>query len=212
MLYDLMRKRRSIRRFKNRVPSREQLEQIIAAAITAPSASNKQPWKFLLVSNRLMIDQAAALVEQEIERLTPLLSATLRRGFSEYAGNFTAFAGAPTLIIPIYRVFPLLSQLFAEARAEEEATARKLEGDSALISVACAIQNMLLVIEEMGLGACCMTGPLLAANSLAGLFRVPAGWEIAAVIPLGYPDETPALTTRKALELNIKWFPEESCS
>jgi nitroreductase len=38
------------------------------------------------------------------------------------------------------------------------------------------------------------------------LLRVPPSWEIAALIPIGYPDETPAPTQRKPAEKVTQWI------
>jgi len=43
--------RRSIRDFSDRAVPRELIEQIVAAAGTAPSGANKQPWRFVAVSD-----------------------------------------------------------------------------------------------------------------------------------------------------------------
>ncbi len=52
MILELMKSRRSVCRFKPEVPPRKLVEQVIEAAITAPSASNRQPWRFLAVADR----------------------------------------------------------------------------------------------------------------------------------------------------------------
>ncbi|MEE4164959.1 MAG: nitroreductase family protein [Desulfocapsaceae bacterium] len=51
-LIELIKTRRSIRAFKEEDISDELLESIIAAAMTAPSAGNQQPWQFIVVRNR----------------------------------------------------------------------------------------------------------------------------------------------------------------
>ena len=49
--HDLMRRRRSVREFSDKPVSRETIEWIVRAAGTAPSGANKQPWRFVCVSN-----------------------------------------------------------------------------------------------------------------------------------------------------------------
>ena len=49
--YSIMKKRRSVRVFSDRPVSRETIENIIAAAGTAPSGANKQPWRFVAVQD-----------------------------------------------------------------------------------------------------------------------------------------------------------------
>lgn len=209
MLNDLMKQRRSIRKFKNTMPGRELLEQILEAGINAPSASNKQPWKFLVITDQAKIEQAAELVAGEVSNISGKLATTFLEGFTRYGENFSVFKNAPVLIIPLYRVFPLLSHLFDPDAEVDFKTVEQLELKSALISVSCAIQNMLLMAEEQGLGACCMTGPLLAESGLVKLFDIPDGWEIAALIPIGVPDEKPEMPERKTLKSTIRWITGE---
>ncbi len=54
---DLLKKRRSIRKYKKEMPSMDLIEQCITTACNAPSAHNSQPWKFIIVKNREKINQ-----------------------------------------------------------------------------------------------------------------------------------------------------------
>src|SRR5689334_15834440 len=49
--YEVMRRRRTVRLFSARPVSRETIEWICRAAGTAPSGANKQPWRFVAVSD-----------------------------------------------------------------------------------------------------------------------------------------------------------------
>ena len=83
---------------------------------------------------------------------------------------------------------------------------RSYEHDTALMSVSLAVQNILLISEAIGLGACCMTGPLIAKADIEKCLHVPEGWMIAALISVGYPDEAPLDPGRKKLELVTRWL------
>jgi nitroreductase len=82
-----------------------------------------------------------------------------------------------------------------------------MEASSGLIGTSLALQNLLLVAHELGLGASGMTGPLVARRELRALLEVPDSWEIAALVPLGYPDESPPPTERKSAEKVTRWLP-----
>ena len=69
-----------------------------------------------------------------------------------------------------------------------------------LQSVAAAIQNMLLAIHALGYGSCWMTGPLVAQEAFEKLFGFGKEKFIAALLPVGIPDEAPAMRNRKTLE------------
>ncbi len=49
--------RRSIRRFKDQIIDRETIKQILTAAMYAPSAMNTQPWHFVVIDQRYMLDE-----------------------------------------------------------------------------------------------------------------------------------------------------------
>jgi nitroreductase len=75
-----------------------------------------------------------------------------------------------------------------------------MERDSSLIGVSLAMQNLLLMAHEVGLGASVMTGPLLAGDKVKEILSVPATWEIAALVPVGYPAEEPPSPGRRPVE------------
>ncbi len=53
--------RTSIRRFTNEKVSKEDIEKMLRAAMAAPSASNKQPWEFIVVQNEEKIQLMSEL-------------------------------------------------------------------------------------------------------------------------------------------------------
>lgn len=55
----LLHQRRSIRKYTDQPVSAEQLEALLRAAMAAPSASNRQPWQFVTVQDRALLDQLA---------------------------------------------------------------------------------------------------------------------------------------------------------
>ena len=70
----------SIRKYEDRLVEKEKIRQILRAGMQAPSAGNQQPWMFYVVTNR-----------EKIQALSKS---------HQYAG---CAAGAPVLIVPVYR-------------------------------------------------------------------------------------------------------------
>jgi nitroreductase len=56
---NFIKSRRSIRSFENRVIPEDQIKMILEAGQWAPSASNRQPWEFLVIKKREMIEKVA---------------------------------------------------------------------------------------------------------------------------------------------------------
>lgn len=66
---DLAKKRRSVRSYLNEQVKKEDLEKIIEAGIYAPSAFNKQAWKFLVLKDQEKIQKASqAILEIKLKR------------------------------------------------------------------------------------------------------------------------------------------------
>jgi nitroreductase len=201
-LYELLSTRRSVRRFKPEAPPREAIESLLASAVTAPSASNKQPWRFLIVQNREQIDAMAAAVRAAVERIARAIDPAFEEAFRAYGDYFTRFENAPLTIVPLFRPLTVLSNMLPN----DDAVIRTMERDSGLIGTSLAIQNLLLAAHAAGLGASGMTGPLIAVDELRALLHVPPSWQIAALIPIGYPDEIPHPTARKPPEKVTQWI------
>lgn len=65
--------RKSVRQYTEQSVSREQLEVLVKAAMTAPSAVNKQPWAFVVIDDRDTLDNLASLLPYAKWRLKLLL-------------------------------------------------------------------------------------------------------------------------------------------
>jgi len=202
-LHALLSQRRSVRRFKPGMPPREVIEALIASAVTAPSASNKQPWRFLVVQRRELIEAMAAAVRTAVDRIALAIDPAFEEAFRAYGDYFTRFENAPLTIVPLFRPLTVLSNMIPQ---EDVRAIRAMERDSGLIGTSMAMENLLLAAHAAGLGASGMTGPLIAVDELRVLLRVPPSWEIAALIPVGYPDETPPPTMRKSPEKVTQWL------
>ena len=73
------------------------------------------------------------------------------------------------------------------------------------LSVAMAVQNLLLAAQALGLGACVLTGPLLVPEVFAAELSLPVGHEINCLVALGHPAETPPPPRRKTLEQIVEF-------
>ncbi len=207
MIYDLMKSRRSVRRFRPDCPPREQIERLIEAAITAPSASNKQPWRFIVVTNRRKISELASSVRVAVDRIAHHVEPAAQEAFRSYGDYFTRFDQAPVVIVALFRSLTVLSNLVdAAIDPADRERIRVMEENSGLIGVSMAIENLLLSAHEMGLGASGMTGPLVAVDELKKALDVAPSWGVAALIPVGFPAEQPAAPDRKPAQRVTTWM------
>lgn len=207
MLLELLQSRRSIRKFLSKLPEREVLERLVEAAVTAPSASNKQPWRFFIVTNVEIKSRMAETVRAAVERVARHIQPQFESAFRAYGDYFTRFENAPVVVVPLYRPLTLLSSMVgSDLSGKDRQNINQMEQHSGLVSTSLAIENLLLRAHDLGLGASGLTGPLIAADDLREILAVPAGWEIAALIAVGYPDEQPSATDRKPAANVIRWI------
>jgi nitroreductase len=206
-LRDALISRRSVRSFKPEHPGRKRIEELIEMAITAPSASNKQPWRFFIADDRFMIERMATAVSEALQEIVNHIEPQYSDAFQSYGDYFIRFAGAPVVIAAAFREIAVLSNLTGESLPKNYFDAiRKMEYYSGLTSTSLAIQNLLLYAHSIRLGTSCMTGPLIAAEQLKTILTIPGGWDLAALIAVGTPDEMPANTSRKSKESVIRWI------
>lgn len=210
-LLALMRERRSVRRFAPRMPPRAAIEALVEAAITAPSASNKQPWRFFIASDPARIGAMATAVQARLDQLLPMLDEGARDEVASYGRYFVRFADAPVVIAPACRPLKVLSHLAGQQPFDTawRADIDWMEQQSATVSTGLAIQNLMLAAHAAGLGSSCLAGPLVATSTLQTLLGIPAGWRLACLLAVGYPDEEPASPGRKPLDAALRWLDPE---
>lgn len=60
-LFEALFSRRSIRKFTQQPVSAKQVQQMLTAAMAAPSAGNAQPWRFVVVTDRALLDALSTI-------------------------------------------------------------------------------------------------------------------------------------------------------
>ena len=189
----LARERRSVRQFRDEPVPRALIERLIEAASWAPSASNRQDWRFTVVIAAARKQEMADAVRR---RWDAIVAANRDGGFIEdverYAASFARFAHAPALVVVSARA----ADSFQRHLLGEAATATV----GSVTSAAMAAQNLMLAAHALGLATCCMTGALAARDELRPLVGIGRRDEIVCLIALGYPAETPPPPPRKPLD------------
>jgi len=188
--------RRSIRRYLREPVPRDLIHRILEAAIWAPSAHNRQPWRFAVVVDtsqkeflaremgaRLRYDLRAdgvpeAIIEQDAGR------------------SYERITSAPVLIA--------LCLSMADMDSYPDEKRSRAEFLMAVQSVAMAGQNLLLAAHDLGLGACWMCAPLFCPDVVRAALDLPQDWQPQALLTLGFPAETRE-KTRQPLETRVVW-------
>ncbi len=192
----LIRGRRSIRRYQPRPIPRALIERLLEAAIWAPSAHNRQPWRFCVVTNPEAI---AALSRQMAEQWRRNLTADgadpadIKQRVNQSQARIT---GAAALIV--------LAVSMEEMDVYPDERRNRAEWTMAVQSAALAGQNLLLAAHHYGLGACWMCAPLFVPDLVRDALALPPTWRPQALITLGYPAEE-RTKGRVAVETRVVW-------
>ena len=188
--------RRSIRRYQDRPVAQQTLESVLTAALWAPSAHNRQPWRFAVVTSP---DQRRDLALAMGTRLRADLAADhVPPDLIEKDANrsYSRISSAPALVLVCLSMVDMDRYPDAKRSANERTMAVQ--------STAMAVQNLLLASQAEGLGACWMCAPLFCPDVVSRQLDLPADWEPQALVTLGYPAEEKH-STRQPLETRVLW-------
>lgn len=180
----LIRTRRAIRRYRPDPVPRELIETVLATAVYAPSAHNRQPWRFAILtlaedkarlaqamgqqlrSDRLADGDPPAAIEQDVRR------------------SYDRLTTAPVLIIVCLSLADMDTYPDPRRQAAEEVMAVQ--------SVAMAGQTLWLLAHAAGLGACWLCAPLFVPAVVRQTLALPADWQPQGLLTLGWPADAAA--------------------
>ncbi len=198
-LLEWMRSRRSIRRFSDRVVSRDDILRLLEAARWAPSNHNRQPWRFIVVQSKPQISQLADAVSRALSEKLKSMPAAASAYLAEFSHYATCFAQAPVLVVALHKPpVSVSAPLLAGLKNPELVSGEPL-------SVAMAVQNLLLAAHTLGLGTCVLTGPLLVPDTILETLELPPGHDLTCLVAVGYPAESPPPPRRKTVEQIVEF-------
>jgi nitroreductase len=201
--------RRSVRQFTAVRPPRALIVRAIEAATHAPSGMNKQPWRFVIVSDETTKAEMVTRVSREIETILGLLAGDeYADKVGEYLRNYaTLFRTAPVVVNVLYREYGQVIASLLERSNLQYPDNQEEAANPAMQSVSAAIQNLQLAAHALGLATCWMTAPLFARKQLHELLQVESPWQLAAVLPIGYAaTENLNGPRRVRLDRVIRWI------
>jgi nitroreductase len=196
---EAIRQRRSIRRFKPDAVPEEFIVEILEAARQAPSGSNRQPWRFIAVTEagerarlrEICFDQA--FIEQAPVVFICCVDLLAYSQDQRKLRN-QEFVDAGVL--------QTLSGRFADP-AFREALLAMPDGDltmyrpMATANTYIAVEHMVLTATALGLGSCWIGA--FGEAELNEMFNLPSTTLPVAVLPVGYPAQNPPPMPRIAL-------------
>jgi nitroreductase len=166
-LADAIRTRRSVRQFTSRAVTRDELEQLVAAATLAPNHRLTQPWRFYVMGPEARRAYGAVLGARKAKKLEDPVAAQVMIDKVAAAGAALPAQVAVTMVL-----------------AESPETREEDYGATWM-----AVQNLSLTAHALGLGSHIKTGAIMEDPRARAALGVPEGERIIALVDIGEPAE-----------------------
>lgn len=190
--------RRSNRKFKADPLTDEQIDQILDAARQAPSASNVQPWRFIVVKSAEMREKLSVVSKYKFVFKAPVV--------------FVCCADMNALETRDRRITELVeAKVFNDVEIVEDVEQPKtghIIGTAGIngymsLNVAIAVEHMALKAVDLGLGSCWVGG--FDAKKTKEILDLPDNLYQVMLLPVGYPVNKPSARPRLSMdELVVK--------
>lgn len=196
---DVIKSRRSIRKYKPDSVSDDLIMFILEAARWAPSGENMQPWRFIVIRD-----------PETRKKLGELAGKGSGRRFLQefFLGDLEKrFASIKDEEKKKYVIEKLtsgrVSAFLADAPVLIAICGDRLNSADLPFDCAAAIENMLLVAASLDLGACWVIAPVRDPRDeekARKLLEIPLNFKVISIISIGYPSESPRPRPREPLE------------
>lgn len=185
--YEAICTRRSTRKLKAEPISQAELDQVLQAGRVAPTGGNSQSAHFIVIENKKILDELAALAREEFAKMevTAGTYKSLKNSINaSKRGTYAFHYHAPTLIV----------------------VANKKDYGNNMADSACAIENMMLEANELNLGTCWINQlHWLDDNPRIHAYMLKLGLAedetICASMIIGYPDTADGKPIRAPREI-----------
>lgn len=196
MAIDSIYDRRSIRKFQEKDVSVELLNHILDAGRVAPSAKNRQPWKYIVFGNERKKELLKAM-EEGLEREEKGITEIPKSGYGipDAKNTLNIMKEAPIIIVVLNTnaKSPFL-QIDNDERISEICDT---------LSIGASIENMLLAAEEIGLGTLWIANTCFAYPELVTYLNTEE--QLVGAIAVGYANESPGQRPRKEMDEIVEY-------
>jgi F420 biosynthesis protein FbiB-like protein len=190
-LHKFLRTRRSIRRFKPDPVPNSIIQNLLTTATFAPSAHNRQPWRFVLVTESSVRHELAEAMAADFARDLTRDGLSPEKIQAQIKRSKERITSAPLAI--------LLCLDMIEMDSYPDDKRNKAEYLMAVQSVAAAGLQLLLAAHAEGLGGVWACWPLFAKETIQKTLKLSESWEPQGMFFVGYPAVIPEVRERKPL-------------
>lgn len=183
--FETVRRRHSLRRFSDQPVAHEDILAMLEAATLAPSATNEQPWHFIVIQDKELKEGMRDVVHAVLEAgISATDDQSRRKRLSRMRLYGTHFATAPVAIAVLAR--PWAGG--ADYGSRPDATSH----DLALQSVAMASAHLMLAATALGYGSCYASAPAeFAREELEAMLGVEQPWLLLGIVSIGVAARQP---------------------
>ena len=201
--------RRSIREFTDEPVSEKDLDLLMEAARQAPSGENAQPWRFIIVKDGGMRKKMGAIAGGGSGRrfTAEFVTKKMQERFANLQDEAKRQAAFQKL------TSGQVSTFMADAPVNIVVCGKKDVWDTPYDTSA-AIENILLMVTALGLGACWVIAPCIDIRDeerMKELLGIPEGYKAISVLSVGHPTRPHRARPRLAINelvFNEKWGEE----
>ncbi|MGA9534203.1 MAG: nitroreductase family protein [Anaerolineales bacterium] len=196
--HELAASRQSIRQFRDGPVPQELVRQLLQTASRAPSAHNRQPWRYVVLS-------PGEARHQLVRAMSDRFRADLERdGLPPDEVDRLVERGRRRLLDP--PVVILLCLTMEDMDSYPDAVRQAAERTMAVQGVALAGGHLLLAAHAAGLGGCWVCAPLFVPDIVQRELDLPAAWEAQGAIILGWPAERGRDRSRMGQDEVSRWL------
>ncbi len=179
----ILEARRSVRRFQARPVPHQTIERLLQAAAWAPSAHNRQPWRFVVLTEMQSKQDLAKAMGAEFRRDLLADGLPVAQVEAQVERSRQRLLDAPAAILLCLDTG--LEDIYPDARRQQAETLMGVQ------SVAMAGENLLLAACSEGLAGVWVCAPLFAPQAANQALDLPETWQAQGLLLLGYPAESP---------------------
>jgi nitroreductase len=176
--------RTSIRIFSDEKIKLEDIKEMVRLAGLAPSVNNYQPWRYIAILNRDLLNRMAEVVAKKIEELPSSTSIAAKNIKTQVTWFSTFFKDAPVLIALVIKPYVTVLESAVEISHDE---INRLRNYPDIQSAGASIQNILLAAVDMGYGACWLSGAMVAREEIEQMLNIQSPENVLAFVVIGKP-------------------------
>jgi nitroreductase len=180
--------RTSVRVYKKEPVPLEDLKEMIRLASLAPSVANSQPWTFVIVTNKTLLEDMARKVVRQLENIPENESRAAKNIKSQVEWFATFFQDAPALIAVAMEKY---ESVLEKGVLMDHDEVNRIRNYPDFQSAGACIQNMLLAAVDMGYGACWLSAPMMAKDTLEKMLGLEEKFKLTAFVAVGKPENIP---------------------